>query len=63
MFNASATKTRPADLTRLHLPTAGSGSYTVHFGTPIELVQAPMADATVKYTPEVFRMGGLQGNA
>lgn len=32
--------------------------YTVLFGTPIELVQTPMAVASVKYKPESFRMVG-----
>jgi len=32
--------------------------HTVFFGTPIELVQTPMALASIKYKPEHFRMVG-----
>lgn len=38
--------------------TAPPDGYTVLFGTPIELVQTPMAVASVKYKPENFRMRG-----
>ena len=41
---------------------APANGHTIYFGTPIELVQTPMALAGVKYKPENFRMVGLMAS-
>lgn len=41
---------------------AAADGHTLMFGTPIELVQTPMAVASVKYKPNDFRMVGPVGS-
>lgn len=41
---------------------AGADGYTASLGTPMELVQAPLALAAVKYKPEDMRLAGIVMN-